>query len=137
MEQKPESDRGARLVRALLLTPVMLLAHFVALTCVLVFLARLAPIHFEAFVSMDIELPKVTVALIRQSSIMVAYWYVCYLALFLIDGPILFVLQYISPRLAWLKSCWFSGWLLAAVLYLFWGFLAISIVWEVLQREIG
>jgi type II secretory pathway component PulF len=129
-EGSPPSDASKRLMRAVLITPAMFAAHFAALTAVVVFLGSVVPIHFEFFTSLDIELPQITVALLEQMRALHLYWYLAYAVLFLIDGPILFLLQYQSPKLGWLKASWFTGWLLAAIVYLFWGAMSIAVVYK-------
>jgi type II secretory pathway component PulF len=135
MENKtPIADNHSRRVlRAVLVTSVMLGVHFVALSVVVFFSVSVVPIHAEVFAIYEVELPVITVTLINHSNEVLKYWYLFPLLLLFFDGPILFFFQYCAPRWGWLKACWFTGWLVAALFYLAWGIIAISIGHKVIH----
>jgi hypothetical protein len=56
-----------------------------------------------------------------------SYWYLLVLAFIVVDGPVAVGLQFLPDRLRWLNACWFDGYLVAAIVFLFWGIVVLSV----------
>jgi type II secretory pathway component PulF len=130
----PETP-GRRALRALLLTPVHLLGHFVALLAVSVFLVRIVPFFLAVYEDADVLLPPVTIWVIELSHFFVDYWYLFLLALLFLDAPLLLALNWLPERRRWIARVWFSLVLVAALMFLFCGGFAATIPMAVWMRE--
>jgi hypothetical protein len=107
-----------RMVRAFLLTPVHWFGHLIAFMAVTVFLVRVFPFHMEMWAEEGRELPAAAQAMTALSHLFVRSWYLFGLALVVFDAPLLFLLNSLPERRAWIGRLWFSLWLLLALLFL-------------------
>ena len=100
--------RASRLPKALLLTPLMLAAHGVAALVFVGFMCKVVPSYAKIFADFDLELPAMTQLVIQLSYLTLSYWYLLMLAVIVLDGALLFVLNLSPPWLAWVKWVWFG-----------------------------
>lgn len=113
-----------------------LTVHLFVTMAIVVFLVGIVPTYIEFFEVNDTPLPPFTMELVRLSLSAGKYWYLIFVALFLFNGPIAFAVQFLPARMHWLKVCWFDGYLLAAIVFLMCGSIALQLpIWHILDQS--
>lgn len=125
------------ILRALLVAAVSFGVHFFVTVVIAVFLVGVVPPYIQFFEVNDTELPTATIQIVRLSMTAVSYWYLLFVALLFIDGPILVALQFLPRSLRWLKILWFDGFLLAAIAFLIYGSIALCMPIEGMREPLG
>ena len=98
----------------------ILLAHFIALSFVLITLTKTAPIYAVVFEHQNFVLPAATQKVLWLSEFCVAYFLPIAIFMLLADAVVVLTLALAAPRKRWLLSVYSHGCLLvagAAVLY--------------------
>ena len=88
--------RTGSVLKALLLTPLILAAHLVAALVFVVFMCKLVPFYAMLFEEWEMELPAVTQLVIYVSHLTAGYWYLMMLAVIVLDGAVLLAMN-LSP----------------------------------------
>ncbi len=112
-----------------------LATHLLAALIVLVFLASIVPIYHDFYAAVNWSLPVVTLQVFSLSYFVTDYWYLLLPAASIIECMIAFGTTYLPQRLRWIRAVWFGGFLIAALLLLFWGSLVLSIPFEAIKAE--
>lgn len=111
-------DSSTSVVVKLAKASTLLFVHFIVAFVVLLVLVKVVPTYWVLFDKLDAQLPMLTIKALRMSDFAVDYWWWAFPAFLAMDGFLLLGFQWLPTRLAWIRSCWFAGLLLAAVLYL-------------------
>jgi len=132
-----DESLSVRLVKALLLTGVRFAAHFVAAAAYCIVSVKLVFPLTAMFDDFEVELPAGTQGVIIFSDLMAKFWYLLFVALLLIDAPLMFALQMMRPSRQWVVRLWFSGILVTVLLSIGWIVLWITVplegIWEALR----
>lgn len=91
------------------------------------FLGSIVPRYVQFFKAHDTLLPVVTQQLIWLSMLNMKYGYLFVLAIIVVDAPIALGVQFLPDQMRWLKVCWFDAYLLAAIVFLFLGSMALCV----------
>jgi hypothetical protein len=105
-----------RVIRALLLAPLMLLVHLIAVGAFMLFLVRTVPSYMDIPADFEVDLSSAAVTVITISNLTIGHWYLTMIAVIVLDGALLFALHFLPPALAFVKWLWFGLFLLAVFL---------------------
>ncbi len=123
---RSKSD-GWGTLRAILAAGVQFIIHLTVTMLIVVFLGSVVRQYSLFYEANGVMLPVVTRQLLQLSLWNNSYWYLLVLAFIAVDGLVAVGLQFLPDRLRWLKACWFDGYLVAAIVFLFWGIVALSV----------
>lgn len=123
----------SRLLKAVLLTPLRLGVHFVALVVFMIVAVTLVQQVEILFEKTELSLPDMTFKVVAISNWLVKFWYLLFVLLVVVDAPVLFLLQSLPHRMRWLVQVWFVGFLLLILLLIGWVGIAIAVP----IRELG
>jgi hypothetical protein len=122
-----------RLVRASLVSPVLLLLHIAAMAMFVHVIVRFVPDYMVIFEQRNALLPAPTIAVLRLSQLLTRFWYLLFVALLLVDGPILYGLQLLPRWFHWLSYVWFVIGLLLIVIAIVLTFFILSYTLELTE----
>ena len=132
METRTRDDavnpsRGSSVFAAFFAAGLAFAVHLFVTIAMVAFLGSIVPRYVRFFEVHDTLLPAATQLLISLSMWNMNYWFLFVLAFIVIDGPIALGVQFLPNRMRWLKVCWFDSYLLAAIVFLFYGSVALCV----------
>ena len=134
-EPLAQSRHPNRLLKDVLLAGVEFGVHCLALTAFVLFNLKCVPAAKQMFDHFDVHLPALTQLVVTVATIVAVYWYLL-VPLVLADGLLLLGLRRSPSWLRWFHGCWFSGWLLTLVLYLFFASAGLAISTDHLMADL-
>lgn len=85
------------------------------------------PNHIKIFEENQMNLPTITIDVIRISDFLVKYWYIPAFLGALFDAVLLFGLSRLPAKVRWLAWVWSGGLLMAATLSMWFTIVAVSL----------
>jgi hypothetical protein len=118
------------LLRSFFLTGLRLLGHFVAGAFVVSLWMNSVPGYFNIFEDYKLTLPAATMLLSDISPLVVGYWHLLGFFGLVFDGVVMFALSRLPSKVRWLTEAWSGALLIAAVVFMGFIFLSVSLPLE-------
>lgn len=134
--EKGDSEKSRSwVIEVLLAGCAITMQCFVAFTICL-YMVWVVPRYRQFADSFGAELPGAVVSLFRLSELFLAYWYLFMIAVIVFGGPMALALRFLPNRFRWVRTCWLVSWPLAALVFLLFESLVLSVVVHQLASQL-